>query len=194
MAVNEREAVVAAWCARDRESAVLPADRQIVDASAALRTWIVDRALSAGPHDDLYDACAILGRFIAQRGGSPTLASLTINHAADALGVRGSTWIAPACAAVAEGFAATLVESALRSAMHAWEFPSCAVALDESTIAVAAGHPSDDPEVIAAWAARIAKAAALKGVRRAIVSGGDMARSAVVDALALVGIEVVLFE
>jgi hypothetical protein len=91
---------------------------------------------------------------------------------------------------VAEGFAATVVEDAQLEAMRTWEFPSCTVPLGQAGLAIAAGHPSEDDEVLAAWAARVAKAAALAGVRRAVLSGGAQASAALVDALSLVGIEV----
>ena len=185
----ERPAIVDAWCARDRECAVLPADREIIDASGALRALIVDLVISAGPEDELYDACAILGRMIAQRKGSPTLASATIDGAAQALGLTGAPWLSPARAAVAEGFAAALSEGARHEALLAWEFPSCAVPLGQSAVAIAAGHPADDDEELAAWAARVAKAAALAGVRRAVVSGSELACAAVLDACGIVGIE-----
>jgi len=125
--MRDRDALVAAWSAKDRTRAVLPADREIVDASATVRALIVDLVLAAGPEDELYDAAAVLGRLIAQRGGSPTLASATLDHAADVLDARSSPWLVPARAAVAEGFAATLVEAAQLEAMRTWEFPSCAV-------------------------------------------------------------------
>jgi hypothetical protein len=189
MAAN-RDAVVTAWCDKDRARAVLPADREIIEASGALRALIVDQALAADPGDELYDACAMLGRMVAQRGGSPTLASVTLDHAREALGAHPAPWLAAARAAVAEGFAARLVEDARRDAMQTWEFPSCTVPFGEAAIAIAAGHPSDDDEVLAAWAARVAKAAALKGIRRAVVSGNERARAALLDALGLVGIEV----
>jgi hypothetical protein len=127
---------------------------------------------------------------MAQRGGSPTLASATLDHAREALGAPAAPWLPAARAAVAEGFAAQLVEDARRDAMQAWEFPSCAVPLGEAAMAIAAGHPSDDDEVLAGWAARVAKTAALKGIRRAVVSGHEPARAALLDALGLVGIEV----
>jgi len=200
----EPNAAVATWSARDRTRAVLPADREIIDASASLRSLIVDLVLAAGPADELYDACAMLGRMLAQRGGSPTLASVTLDHAAEALDARDGTspalpgrgrnldaaWLVPSRAALAEGFAAQLVEQARREAMAAWEYPACAVPLGEAALAIAAGHPSDDDEVLAAWAGRVAKAAALQGIRRAVVSGGERARAALLEALGLVGIEV----
>ena len=57
-------------------------------------------------------------------------------------------------------------------------------------IAIAAGFPSDDPELLREWAAHVAKGAALLGVRQAFIAGPDAARAAVADALDLVGIEV----
>jgi hypothetical protein len=186
----DRDALVTAWAAKDRVRAVLPADRAVIDASATIRALIVDLVLAGGPEDELYDAAAVLGRLIAQRGGSPTLASATLDHAAEVLDARNPPWLVPARAAVAEGFSATLVEAAALEAMRTWEFPSCAVPLGHAGLAICAGHPSDDDEVLAAWAARVAKASALAGVRRAVVSGGERASAALVDALSLVGIEV----
>jgi hypothetical protein len=190
MKPTDRDAIVAAWCAKDRARGVLPADREIVDASGAVRALVVDLAIAGGPEDELYDACAVLGRLIAQRGGSPTLASATLDHACDALDARAAPWLVPARAALAEGFAAALIEDVKREGMQSWEYPACTVPLGEAAIAVAAGHPSDDDEVLAAWAARVAKSAAAKGIRRAVVAGSEHARAAVIDALALVGIEV----
>lgn len=186
----DRDAVIAAWCARDRARCVLPADREIVDASGTVRALIVNLAVAGGPDDELYDACAVMGRLVAQRRGSPTLASATLDHACEALGGGSAPWLVPARAALAEGFAAALIEGVRAEDMRSWEFPACAVPLGEAAVAIAAGHPSDDDEVLAAWAARIARGAAAKGTRRAVVDGGERARAAVVDALALVGIEV----
>jgi hypothetical protein len=187
---TNRDAIVEVWCAKDRARAVLPADRAIVDGSAAPRSLIVDLVLAGDPEDELYDACGVLGRLIAQRGGSPTLASSTLDHAAQSLGIPHAPWLEPARAAVAEGFVGALVEDVRRESAQAWEYPSCAVHLGDSSMAIAAGHPSDDEEVLAAWAGRLAKSAALKGVRKAAVSGNEHARAALADALGLVGIEV----
>jgi hypothetical protein len=188
--VPDRDALLLTWCRSDLARAVLSADRKVIDDSMAIRALIADIVLTDAPADELYDACAVLGRMMAQRGGSPTLASVTVDHAADALGARNAPWVVAARSALAEGFASALVEAARREATEAWEFPSCAVALGEAALAIAAGHPSDDDEVLAAWAARVAKNAALRGVRRAVVAGGESACAALVDALYLVGIEV----
>jgi uncharacterized protein YgbK (DUF1537 family) len=182
--------IVRTWADKDRARAVLAADREIVEASDAPRTLIVELATTGAPEDELYDACSVWGRIIAQRGGSPTLASATLDHAAEAMDARLAPWLVPARAALAEGFAAAVVDAARAEAMQSWEYPSCVVPLGEAGLAIAAGHPADDDEALAAWAARVAKAAALSGVRRAVVAGGDRARAALVDALGLVGIEV----
>jgi hypothetical protein len=189
MSPIDRDVVVATWCAKDRARALLPADREIISESIAVRTLIVDLALAGGHEDELYDACAVLGRLVAQRGGSPTLASATLDHACEVLGARDVPWLVPARASLAEGFAAALIEGVRREDMRSWEFPACAVPLGEAAVAIAAGHPSDDDEVLAAWAAGVAKGAAARGMRRAVVTGAERARAAVVEALGLVGIE-----
>jgi hypothetical protein len=131
-----------------------------------------------------------MGRLISQRGGSPTLASATLDHACEAMSTPSAPWLVPARAALAEGFAAALIEGVRAEDVRSWEFPACAVPLGEAAVAIAAGHPSDDDEVLAAWADRVANGATARGVRRAVVAGNDRARAAVIDALALVGIEV----
>jgi hypothetical protein len=185
----DRESILALWAASDGTRAMLPADREIIEASAALRGLIVDLLLAHSAEDELYDACAMLGNLIAARGGSPTYASATLDGASEALGAVGAAWLVPARAAVVEAFAAALAESARREADRGWEFPCCAVPLGQAAVAIAAGLPSDDDEQIAAWAARVAKAAALSGVRRAVISGGARACDALLDAFGLVGIE-----
>jgi hypothetical protein len=190
MIPRDSEALVAAWCDLDRRAAVLEADREIVDASGPLRAVIAGFALAGGSDEEIYDACAALGRLIAQRGGSPTLAAVTVDHAGDALGVRPAAWLGPGRAAVAEGFTRALLERAQQDALQSWAFPRCVVALPGGVIAIAAGFPSDDPELLGEWAARVANAAALQGVRQAFVAGPAAARIAVEDALDVVGIEI----
>jgi hypothetical protein len=93
---------------------------------------------------------------------------------------------------VVEGFASELLERATLEALGTWEFPRCAVSLPDGAIAVAAGYPSEDGEVLADWAARVAKAAALRGVRRAFVDGAPQPCDALAEAFDVVGIAVVL--
>jgi hypothetical protein len=202
------DAMVDAWCELDHAHALLPVDHEIIESTRALRTLVVellhdgDRASEdAAPARDLFNACAMLGRMIAERGGSPTGTIATMLHAERALKleaseagpereVRDARWFS-ARAALAEGFAAARTEMARKDAASAWEYPRCAVSLGESVLAIAAGYPEDDGEALAAWAGRVANSAVLGGARRAIVSGREDAKRALVDALSTVGVEVV---
>jgi hypothetical protein len=184
------EAQVAEWCARDRARAFLPMDRAIVESTAAPRALVIERLGVKGTERDLFHACAMLGRIIAERGGSPTLAALTIDSARDAIGALGDELVASMRAAVAEGFGAAMLEAARAEAASRWEYPRCVVPLAKGEIAIAAGYPEDDGEALAAWAARVANAASRAGARLAILSGGEAARAALTDALTLAGIQV----
>ncbi|HXX69784.1 MAG TPA: hypothetical protein VEK07_21560 [Polyangiaceae bacterium] len=188
MTAAERDRCVAAWSAADADCAVLPADRRVIEHTAAVRGLIVELAAPGMATDELFDACAVLGRLVAQHGGSPTLAALTIDHAAAALGDPNSSWKSAARAAVLEGFAAALMDSIRREANEAWEFPRCVVAVGDRAIAVAAGYPGEDDQEIAAWVDRVAKGAALQGTKTAFVSGPEAVRARLIDALSVAGI------
>jgi hypothetical protein len=185
---------VAAWIARDETQAVLPSDRRAIAESESLRALIVELVIADAGGDEIFDACAALGRAIAQNQCSPTLAAVTIDHAADALSARGAPWIVPARAALLEGFTAVMVERAVTDGLRAWEFPHCAVPIGPGSIAIAAGPPTDDDEALAAWAGRVAQACALQGIRRATLAGHEKARRALADAFAVVGVRVVTQE
>jgi hypothetical protein len=179
--------IVAAWTARDHARALIREDHAVIDASGAARALVVERiGVGLG---DFFTACAVLGRLVADGGGSPTLAAVTNDGLCEAMGIASAPWTAPARAAVAEGFALAQTERAKAAAEAAWEFPKCAVRLADGSIAIAAGFPDDDPDALAAWAGRIAHDAALAHVRRAVVDGRAAACAALVDALSLAGIE-----
>ena len=180
---------VAAWCERDHARALLPVDHEIVDSTEALRALVVERILAQAPDKDLFHACAMLGRLIAERGGSPSLASSTVDGVQAVLASTNAPWN-NVRAALAEGFAGARLELARREACVAWEYPRCAVSIGDGVVAIAAGYPDDDGEALAGWASRVAGAASLGGVRRAMLSGKEDARSALVDALTTAGIEV----
>ena len=180
---------VAVWCQRDHARALLPVDHEIIDSTGAARALVVECLRRAAPDRDLFHACAVLGRLIAVRGGSPTLASSTMDGAGEALDVDATPWLVPARAALAEGFSSARAEMARLDAAAAWDYPRCVVRIDDDRIAIVAGYPDEDGEALAAWASRVAHGVALAGVRRAIVTGGDAARAAVADALALVGVK-----
>jgi hypothetical protein len=186
-------AAVRAWCELDRRRAAWPSDSEVIDGSMALRALVVERANARATdptEDELFDACAILGRRIAHARGSVTLAAWTVDHAGEVLGTAGAEWVRPAAAAVAEGYVAEALEGARHDALAAWEFPGCVVPLGGDAIAIAASLPSDDPEAVGEWAARVAQAAAVRGVRKAFVAGARSA--ALVEALAIAGIQTIV--
>ena len=184
------DAVVAEWCARDGNVCVLPADRAAVEGTVGARALIVELVIDDGPHRDLFSACAVLGRLIAERGGSPTLAASTLDGACVAIRRLDAQLVPPMRGAIAEGFAAGALDAIREEAAARWEYPGCAVPLEGGAIAIAGGYPDDDGEALAAWASRVASAAARGGARRAVLSGGDLARHALADALTLAGIQV----
>jgi hypothetical protein len=186
---TEIEACVDAWCALDVTTAVLAADREAIATSLSVRSLIVDFARAGGKDEEIYDACAALGRVIAEHRGSGTLASSTIDNAAAVLPGCDPSWLASGRAVVVEAFTAALLEEARQDALRSWEFPACVVWLPDGCIAIAAGLPSAEAEELSAWAARIARGAALQGVRRAYIAAGPAhARRAVEEALDVVGV------
>jgi hypothetical protein len=194
------EEIVVDWCARDRGRALLPADHAIIASTPPLRALVVELArgrAADGPDGsdpekrrDLFHACAVLGQQIAELGGSPTLAVSTIESARESLGDAFAPFVEAARAALAEGYVKARLEAASAEAAARWEYPRCAVAIEADSVAIAAGFPEDDGEALAAWAARVASAAAREGRRRAFLAGGEAARNAVADALSLAGIDV----
>lgn len=184
--------LVEEWCARDTEVA-LPGDRAVIEATRAARTLVVDRLRAEGGGGDsgnLFNACAVLGRLFADLGASPTLAANTIDGARSVLPGLDERTARAARAALMEGFVAVRAESARAAAAAQWDFPACAVPLEDSAVAIAAGFPGDDEDAVAAWAARVAGAAARTGYRRAVVAGNERACAALVDALELAGVKV----
>ena len=197
--MRSTEEIVAEWCTRDHARALLPVDHEIVEASRAARTLVVDLVRARTSDRDLFHAWATLGRIFAERGGSPTLAATTIDSAREAIGnlvELSASRVEGARASVMETFVRTGLELARAEGAARWEYPRCVVALDsggdawDGAIAIAAGYPDDDGEALAGWAARVASAAARAGARRAILSGSDAARHALADALILAGVEV----
>lgn len=188
------ERAVQTWSERDARRAIHVRDRAAIEATEAARALVLDR-LTGPPLDthDLFSACARLGRLLAEAGASPSLAVTSLDGAAEALSSEGLAYdevaLSPARAALAEGYFAALVEAERAAAARAWEYPACATRVDDQTVAITAGVPLDDPDGLAEWAARVAARVARAGVRRAIVSGPELARTELEDALALVGVE-----
>jgi hypothetical protein len=187
--VSTLDDLVDAWSARDRALAFLSADRAVIEKTRGPRALVVEQWLVRPSHPDLFHACAVLGRIIAELGGSPTLVSGTIDAARDALPPLAEEAVRAARGALVEGFAAARAELARTDAATRWEFPGCVVPMKDAEVAIAAGYPEDDEDALAAWAARVASAVARAGFRRAIVAGGEKARALLFDALELAGVK-----
>jgi hypothetical protein len=196
--IDER---VARWCAADHENAFVKSDHDVIESTVAVRTLIqrllaepgrlLPSKLDGQADRDLLNAFGVLGRLVAERGGSPTLAAATVDGALNTLAPTPSTmpgWALPARAALAEAFALAQLEAGRAEGAARWEYPRCAVGLADGTVAIAAGFPDDDLDALGAWASRVAHDAALAGVRRVVVSGSEAAEAALDSAFELAGI------
>ena len=187
------EGVVERWCAADRTRAFVKSDHEAIESTASVRALIAEQLLApAGEADrDLLNAFGVLGRLVAERGGSPTLAAAIVDGALRALGPAVApmpAWVLPARAALAEAFALAQLEATRAEGAARWEYPRCAVGLADGTVAIAAGFPDDDLDALGAWASRVAHDAAMAGVRRVVVSGSAPAAAALAGAFEIAGI------
>lgn len=188
---------LAAWREHDISRAIHPLDREAIGATENARTLVLEllaRGAKANGNRDLYTACARLGRLLADAGASPTLASTTIDGAAQALAESG-TAIDPALlpaarASCVEGYVAAALESERAAARRGWDWPACSVRIDDERAAIACGFPTDDGDALGDWAARVATAAAKAGVRSVVLAGPDAAKTELESALSLVGIRI----
>jgi hypothetical protein len=184
---------LAAWAEADQARALHPVDRDVIRATEAARCLVLELFASADPRD-LWSACARLGGLMADAGGSPSLAAGAIDSAARALAEAGlehdPARIAPARASLLEGYVASVREAERNAGLASWEYPACAVPLGDGSVAVACGYPTDDGEVLAAWAARVAGRLVKDGVRKVVLAGSPDATAELESAVTLVGIEV----
>jgi len=193
------DTLVDAWCEEDHARSLLPGDHDVVEATRTLRALIVEGIVGDVAERDLLHACWRLGHLIATRGGSPTLLGATLDAAhlvtASARGTGphplptsgAIPWISMRAATV-EGFSAARADLAREEAAAAWDYPFCAVRVDEESVALAGGYPDDDAAAIEVWAGRVAQSVARAGFRRAFVSGRAEVCHALEEALSLVGI------
>jgi hypothetical protein len=192
--------VVDAWCAEDHAHAFLEADHGVIERSRSLRALVVERATreptSIGR--DVLHAFASLGRVMAEQGGSPTLAASSIDGlitasrvaSEDSEPARDLQALATAGrAAMMEGYVHALGALAREHLAKSWAYPACAVPLQDGLVAIAAGHPADDDEALAAWASQVAHGVTRAGARRAIACGPEKAVKALEEALDLAGVE-----
>ncbi len=189
---HEAERALAAWCEHDAAHALHAHDRAALRATDAPRALVLEHLVRPGPARDLYNACARLGRLLADAGASPSLAVSTLDGAVRALEDAAIDWdlgrLAPARASLAEGYLAAVVEGERLAARRAWEYPACAVQVGKDVVAIVAGFPADDGEALADWAARVALALSREGRRSAILAGEGPAVAELTAALSLVGI------
>jgi hypothetical protein len=188
---NDR--AVASWAEHDARYALDRADRDAIRATEAVR-WLVLDLFGAGARD-LFNACARLGRLMAEAGASPSLAANTIDGAVWALADAGVSFdasrVAAARASLIEGYIAAVRDAAWTASLAHWEYPACAVPLEHGAIAIACGYPTGDGEALADWAARTVGRLVKANVRRVVLSGPEAAKAEVASAAALVGIEIV---
>jgi hypothetical protein len=191
--VDPLEGALARWAEIDEAGALHPLDRDVVRGTAAARSLVLDLFAAISPRD-LFNACARLGDLMAGAGASPSLAAGAIDGAARSLAEAGIAVdpgrVGPARAACLEAFAARIRESERAAVLASWRFPAPVVPLGAGEVAVACGHPDGDAEALAAWAGEIAARLAKRGVRTAVLDGGERARAEVASALELVGIAV----
>jgi hypothetical protein len=181
-----------AWREHDARHALHSADRDAISASDAPRALVLELLSRPGPGRDLYNACARLGRLLADVGASPSLAVATLDGAARALEGLGVACdverLSPARASVAEGYFAVIIEGERASARRAWDYPACAVRVSNDTVAIVAGCPADDGEGLADWSARVALAVSREGYKHAVLAGSDAAKSELGQALSMLGV------
>ncbi|AKV01721.1 hypothetical protein AKJ09_08384 [Labilithrix luteola] len=190
------KSMLSTWHEHDVDRGLHALDRDAVLASESLRALVLESfARPESKPRDLFNACARLGRLLADAGASPSLAVTTIDGACAALKEAGITpspaLVESARASLCEGYFAGVVEAERTSARRAWEFPACAVQVDEETVAIAAGYPDADHEALTDWADRVALAASKKRFKRAVLSGPERGHTELARALEIAGIEVV---
>ncbi len=189
-----RTPLLAIWADADAARALHPSDRDVIQATEAARSLVLDLFASAAHPRDLWSACARLGGLMAEAGASPSLAAGVIDGAVCALIAGGIDYdaarVAPARASLVEGYVGVVRDRERGAALASWEYPGCVVPIDEAVAAIACGYPNDDPEALSAWAARVAGKLVKAKVRSVRLSGNAPAIAEIESAVTLVGITV----
>jgi hypothetical protein len=83
------ERMVERWCATERAHAFVKSDHDVIESTASVRALIAEQLMTNAPRTeadrDLLNAFGVLGRMVAERGGSPTLAASIVDGALSAL-------------------------------------------------------------------------------------------------------------
>ena len=189
---HDAERALAAWREHDAAHALHSHDRDAIRATDAPRALVLEHLARPAPARDLYNACARLGRLLADVGASPSLAVATLDGAARALADVGKACdparLPPARASMAEGYFASVLEAERVAARRAWDYPACSVRVAKDVIAIVAGYPADDGEALADWAARVAVGVSRDGYRSAVLAGSEGAKAELTQALSMVGV------
>lgn len=187
--------VLAAWGEADAARAIHAVDRSVIRSTQAARSLVLELFGASAPARDLFNACARLGSLMAEAGASPSLAAGAIDSAAraltDARAPCDASRIGPARASLVEGYVATVRDAERASGRLSWEYPACAVPLEDGVVAVACGYPPVDSEAVADWAARLAGRLVKDKVREVVLSGPTDVKAEVENAVTLVGVKVV---
>jgi hypothetical protein len=179
--------VLSTWAELDLERALHPADQLVIRSTEPARALVFE-LLPAGHDRDLWNACARLGRLMAEEGASPSLAASTIDHAAKVCGLTDGDRISPARASLLEGYVAAVRETERGTQLATWDYPNCVVSVEDGVVAIACGRPDDDAEALTRWAERIASKLTKAKIKRAILEGNESAKAELASALELVGI------
>jgi hypothetical protein len=180
--------VLSRWSTLLQQTALSELDRRAVGATESARSLAMERAPTIHSDHDALHAWGMLGRLLADADASPTLAARMLDTLVEAEG-GAPTWISLARATLFEAYVATRREAIELATADRWRFPRCVVRIDDSTAAVAASFPNDDPDATARWADEIASGLAKWGVRRVYVDGETTNKAALADALGVAGIE-----
>ena len=176
------------WTRALSEAAISEVDRRAIAATENARSSVLEHS---GP--DALHAWGILGRLLAEADASPTLATRMVDGLLDATsgGEPDGADASLARATLLEAFVVARREAIEQRLADRWRFPRCVVRIDDTTAAVAASYPSDDPDELARWADEVASGLAKLGVRRVHVDGDSLGQVALADALSVTGIDLV---
>lgn len=191
---NHTRRALGDWTQADLARGLYPADLEVVRATEAARSLVLDLFVATAPERDLFSACARLGGLMAEGGASPSLAAGVIDGAVVALGEAGAPFepdrVASARASLLEGYVAVVRDRERATALASWEYPACVVPIDDGVLGIACGFPPDDAEALAEWAARVTGRLVKAKVRCVRLSGNAPAIAQMESAAALVGITV----
>ena len=183
-------ALADAWEKNDEALAAATLDHAAAAEARGHRELVCDLIMSHAPQRELLTALHAFGRLLAERGASPSILSVTIDGAREALDETGAEALGPSArAAVTEGYFAAATEAWSATALRAWDPPACIAKLPDGAFAVSAHLPSREPDDVSAWATRIARMLKKERATRVFVDGDPNLVREVQDAILLAGLD-----